>query len=155
MSLLGDLEWSPYDNRALNCSLCNALKGAYDPLELGEEPLVLVTGQRRVLLAQCRAEVEKRRVDADRDWCHARRLILHPCDCSDQHAVRRPNIATRTNSPLFHTHIVVDWSARSEPSPEQPSKDAIWWADVSPPQPSGECAATASDSAGSRRPPAR
>ena len=31
-------------------------------------------------------------------------------------------------APLFHTHIVVDWSARSEPSPVQPSKDAIWWA---------------------------
>ena len=30
--------------------------------------------------------------------------------------------------PLFHTHIVVDWSARSKPSPEKPTKDAIWWA---------------------------
>ena len=30
--------------------------------------------------------------------------------------------------PLFHTHIVVDWSARSEPSPVRPTKDAIWWA---------------------------
>ncbi len=30
--------------------------------------------------------------------------------------------------PLFHTHIVVDWSARSTPSPARPSKDAIWWA---------------------------
>ena len=30
--------------------------------------------------------------------------------------------------PLFHTHIIVDWSARSKPSPEKPSKDAIWWA---------------------------
>ena len=30
--------------------------------------------------------------------------------------------------PLFHTHIVVDWSARSEPSPAEPTKDAIWWA---------------------------
>ena len=30
--------------------------------------------------------------------------------------------------PLFHTHIVVDWSARSRPSPVQPTKDAIWWA---------------------------
>ena len=29
---------------------------------------------------------------------------------------------------LFHTHIVVDWSARSRPSPAQPTKDAIWWA---------------------------
>ena len=29
---------------------------------------------------------------------------------------------------LFHTHIVVDWSARSRPSPARPSKDAIWWA---------------------------
>ena len=26
----------------------------------------------------------------------------------------------------FHTHIVVDWSARSRPSPKKPSKDAIW-----------------------------
>ena len=31
-------------------------------------------------------------------------------------------------SPLFHTHIIVDWSARSKPSPVKPTKDAIWWA---------------------------
>ena len=30
--------------------------------------------------------------------------------------------------PLFHTHIVVDWSARSSPSLEKPTRDAIWWA---------------------------
>ncbi len=30
--------------------------------------------------------------------------------------------------PLFHTHIVVDWSARSKPSPAKRTKDAIWWA---------------------------
>ena len=30
--------------------------------------------------------------------------------------------------PLFHTHIVVDWSARSRPSPAAPTKDSIWWA---------------------------
>ena len=30
--------------------------------------------------------------------------------------------------PLYHTHIVVDWSARSTPSPKRRSKDAIWWA---------------------------
>ena len=30
--------------------------------------------------------------------------------------------------PLFHTHIVVDWSARSKPSPKRKSKDSIWWA---------------------------
>ena len=30
--------------------------------------------------------------------------------------------------PLFHTHVVVDWSARSKPSPKKPSKDSIWWA---------------------------
>ena len=30
--------------------------------------------------------------------------------------------------PLFHTHIVVDWSARSTPSPVRKSKDSIWWA---------------------------
>ena len=33
-------------------------------------------------------------------------------------------------SPLFDTHIVVDWSARSTPSPVKPSKDAIWWCAV-------------------------
>lgn len=27
---------------------------------------------------------------------------------------------------LFDTHIVVDWSARSTPSPRRPTKDAIW-----------------------------
>ena len=30
--------------------------------------------------------------------------------------------------PLFHTHVVVDWSARSKPSPKRKSRDAIWWA---------------------------
>ena len=30
--------------------------------------------------------------------------------------------------PLFDTHIMVDWSARSKPSPRKPTKDAIWWA---------------------------
>ena len=30
--------------------------------------------------------------------------------------------------PLFHTHIVVDWSARSRPGPERDTKDSIWWA---------------------------
>ena len=30
--------------------------------------------------------------------------------------------------PLFHTHVVVDWSARSKPSPKRKSKDSIWWA---------------------------
>ncbi len=32
--------------------------------------------------------------------------------------------------PLFDTHVVVDWSARSTPSPARPSKDAIFWAVV-------------------------
>ena len=32
--------------------------------------------------------------------------------------------------PLFETHIVVDWSARSKPSPVRPSADSIWWAAV-------------------------
>ena len=30
--------------------------------------------------------------------------------------------------PLFYTHVVVDWSARSRPSPARETKDAIWWA---------------------------
>ena len=30
--------------------------------------------------------------------------------------------------PLFHTHVIVDWSARSKPSPAKPTKDSIWWA---------------------------
>ncbi len=29
---------------------------------------------------------------------------------------------------IFHTHVIVDWSARSKPSPPRPTKDAIWWA---------------------------
>ena len=29
---------------------------------------------------------------------------------------------------LFDTHVVVDWSARSKPSPARPVQDAIWWA---------------------------
>ncbi|QPM91031.1 hypothetical protein PSAL_022740 [Pseudooceanicola algae] len=31
---------------------------------------------------------------------------------------------------LFDTHVAVDWSARSAPSPAKPSKDAIWFAVV-------------------------
>ena len=30
--------------------------------------------------------------------------------------------------PLFDTHVVVDWSARSSPSPARPTRDAIWLA---------------------------
>ncbi|MCY3823924.1 MAG: molybdopterin guanine dinucleotide synthesis [Nitrospinae bacterium] len=29
---------------------------------------------------------------------------------------------------IFHTHVIVDWSARSTPSPARPTKDTIWWA---------------------------
>ncbi len=32
--------------------------------------------------------------------------------------------------PLFETHIIVDWSARSKPSPARPSPDSIWWAAI-------------------------
>lgn len=28
---------------------------------------------------------------------------------------------------LFDTHVIVDWSARSRPSPARPTKDSIWW----------------------------
>ena len=38
----------------------------------------------------------------------------------------RENVAFR--QPLFDTHIIVDWSARGEPSPVKPTKDGIWWA---------------------------
>ena len=30
-------------------------------------------------------------------------------------------------STRFDTHIIVDWSARSRPSPARPTKDSIWW----------------------------
>jgi precorrin-8X/cobalt-precorrin-8 methylmutase len=30
-------------------------------------------------------------------------------------------------SALFDTHVIVDWSARSAPSPARPCADAIWW----------------------------
>ena len=30
--------------------------------------------------------------------------------------------------PLFHTHVVVDWSARSKQSLKRKSRDSIWWA---------------------------
>ncbi len=29
---------------------------------------------------------------------------------------------------MLTTHVMVDWSARSKPSPREPTKDAIWWA---------------------------
>ncbi|MDE0030981.1 MAG: molybdopterin guanine dinucleotide synthesis [Deltaproteobacteria bacterium] len=45
---------------------------------------------------------------------------------SDSRNGRKP--APRELSPLFHTHIIVDWSARSKPSPAKRTKDAIWWA---------------------------
>ena len=28
---------------------------------------------------------------------------------------------------IFDTHIIVDWSARSKPSPARPARDSIWW----------------------------
>ena len=28
---------------------------------------------------------------------------------------------------IFDTHIIVDWSARSRPSPARPARDSIWW----------------------------
>ena len=34
----------------------------------------------------------------------------------------------RQTAPLFDTHIVVDWSARSKASPARKTRDAIWWA---------------------------
>lgn len=33
-----------------------------------------------------------------------------------------------TRTPLFDTHVIVDWSARSKPSPARHTKDALWWA---------------------------
>jgi len=41
---------------------------------------------------------------------------------------KSPRPAPRKPSPLFHTHVIVDWSARSKPSPAKRTKDAIWWA---------------------------
>jgi len=35
-----------------------------------------------------------------------------------------------TGGRLFDTHVVVDWSARSKPSPARPTKDAIFWCTV-------------------------
>ena len=32
---------------------------------------------------------------------------------------------------IFDTHVIVDWSARSKPSPAKPTKDSIWWAAAS------------------------
>ena len=37
-------------------------------------------------------------------------------------------IARKGKLTIFHTHVIVDWSARSVPSPARPTKDAIWWA---------------------------
>ena len=31
---------------------------------------------------------------------------------------------------IFDTHIIVDWSARSKPSPARPARDSIWWCAV-------------------------
>ncbi len=28
---------------------------------------------------------------------------------------------------IFDTHLIVDWSARSRPSPARPARDSIWW----------------------------
>ena len=33
-------------------------------------------------------------------------------------------------SRLFDSHVIVDWSARSAPSPKRDSADAIWWTGV-------------------------
>ncbi len=45
----------------------------------------------------------------------------------ERHVDCRLNLAQMR---LFDTHLVVDWSARSTPSPARPSRDAIWWAAV-------------------------
>ena len=38
------------------------------------------------------------------------------------------NIRLQQPMTIFRTHVIVDWSARSKPSPARPTKDAIWWA---------------------------
>ncbi len=38
------------------------------------------------------------------------------------------NIRLQQPMTIFHTHVIVDWSARSKPSPVRATKDAIWWA---------------------------
>ncbi len=42
----------------------------------------------------------------------------------------KPGGHVRGAGELFHTHMVVDWSARSKRSPTRPTKDSIWWAVV-------------------------
>ncbi len=48
---------------------------------------------------------------------------------------------------IFNTHVIVDWSARSVPSPKRPSKDAIWFAVVRDGAPSGPVYCRTRDSA--------
>lgn len=35
---------------------------------------------------------------------------------------------TPTNTPIFDTYVMVDWSARNKPTRIEPKEDAIWWA---------------------------
>ncbi len=38
-----------------------------------------------------------------------------------------PRSSPKASPARFDTHIIVDWSARSKPSPARPTKDSIWW----------------------------
>ncbi len=38
-----------------------------------------------------------------------------------------PKLGDGPSLARFDTHIIVDWSARSRPSPARPTKDSIWW----------------------------
>ena len=49
-----------------------------------------------------------------------------PARCHDVIVSAKPDLDSRSLT-LFHTHIIVDWSARSRPSPARPTKDSIWW----------------------------
>ena len=72
-----DFVSTPYDNRVLSCSLCNSLKAQYCPLKPEEVPSTMITGNRAELLSRCRGKIEQCRVDADRGWHLAKRLVLH------------------------------------------------------------------------------
>ncbi len=39
-----------------------------------------------------------------------------------------PDLKEAQTAPLFQTHIIVDWSGKSSPTPKKESADAIWWA---------------------------
>ena len=113
-------------------ALDNTGESTNDETRAGSEKLAL--GERDIeIIARAVVEHVVRALDkADeptRDEAQVSPEQLEPKEpdfTSIDASTERENAAFR--KPLFDTHIIVDWSARSKQSPEKPTKNGIWWA---------------------------